>query len=107
MYINADVLAEIIANGQRTFWCESEDERVALFEALDTLGYKWNSDDSLMGVNVGANADIGVRYMLTDNLRVLYGTYHYVNYGEMPVAELTGAKSSAVDPCDLMAIMGV
>ena len=47
MTIDPQTLADRIEEGELSFFCANDQERIALFTALDDLGYRWNSDHRL------------------------------------------------------------
>lgn len=104
MTIDTQAVADIIKNGTCRFWCDSEAERVALFTALDELGYQWNSGHKLLNLYQGPDCDRdGVRITVTHDDCVLYGNGR--DGDEFPVSEIA-AQSSEIDPSAILSMLG-
>ena len=108
MNIDQQTLAGLIESGRRMFWCGSDAERIALFTALDDLGYKWNSGENLLDSYHGPDANAeGVRITVweyTDQNKscITYGSgFRGV---ETRVADLV-IRAPAVDPSALLSLL--
>ena len=64
--IDLKVLQDFIHNGVE-FWCDTDEQRVALLTALDELGYRWYSNNKLLD-------------MTRADYQVKYGQYNGISY---------------------------
>lgn len=64
--INPKALQDLIRNGVE-FWCDTDEQRVALLTALDELGYRWYSNNKLLA-------------MTREDYQVKYGPYNGISY---------------------------
>ena len=90
--IDPAVLKNYVRDGVE-FWCDADEQRIALLEALDELGYHWYSGPKLLALT-------------RPDYQVTYGVYNGISY--MIHAEIKAVtkgrnrKESAIPVSDLM-----
>lgn len=65
--INQELLKSLISKGHTRFWCDQEEQRIPFLEALEEMGFEWNSGDKLTEINrIGYTVcdDRGLAYSL-------------------------------------------
>lgn len=65
--INQELLKSLISKGHTRFWCDQEEQRIPFLEALEEMGFEWNSGDKLTEINrIGYTVrdDRGMAYSL-------------------------------------------
>lgn len=106
MTIDPQTLAEKIEEGVVDFFCANDQERIALFTALDDLGYRWNSGHGLFEWYITRkNPDDSVAFSICDVLdkRIIFGSEF--RDCKTPVSDLT-AQKPAIDPSALLTMLG-
>lgn len=106
MTIDPQTLAEKIEEGELSFFCANDQERIALFTALDDLGYRWNSGDGLFEwYKTSRSPDDSVTFLICDVLdkRIVFGS-KFRDF-KTHVAELA-AQKPAIDSSALLTMLG-
>ena len=63
--INQELLKSLISEGHTRFWCDQEEQRIPFLEALEEMGFEWNSGDKLTEIN-------GTDYTVCDGRGMAY-----------------------------------
>ena len=106
MTIDPQTLAEKIEEGVVDFFCANDQERIALFTALDDLGYRWNSGHGLFEwYKTSHSPDDSVTFLICDVLdkRICFGSN--AGFDKALVADLAVQKP-AIDPSALLTMLG-
>ena len=107
MTIDPQTLAEKIEEGELSFFCANDQERIALFTALGDLGYRWNSGHELFEwYKTSRSPDDSVTFSICDkdDKRIVIGS-ELIDC-KTPVADLATQKQPAIDPSALLTMLG-
>ena len=106
MTIDPQTLADRIEAGELSFFCANDQERIALFTALDDLGYRWNSDHGLFEWYGVSHLPGSVTFSICDknDKRIVIGSK--LIDCKTPVADLATQKQPAIDPSALLTMLG-
>lgn len=107
MTIDPQTLAEKIEEGVVDFFCANDQERIALFTALDDLGYRWNSGHELFEwYKTSRSPDDSVTFLICDVLdkRIVFDS-EFSDCHKTPVSDLAAQKPT-IDPSALLTMLG-
>ena len=106
MTIDPQTLADKIEEGELAFFCANDQERIALFTALDDLGYRWNSGHGLFEWVGVSHIPDSVTFLICDkdDKRIVIGS-ELIDC-KTPVADLATQKQPAIDPSALLTMLG-
>lgn len=106
MTIDPQTLADRIEDGELSFFCANDQERIALFTALDDLGYHWNSGHGLFEWYGTSHLPGSVTFSICDkdDKRIVIGS-ELIDC-KTHVADLVAQKQPAIDPSALFTMLG-
>ena len=106
MTIDPQTLAEKIEEGEFSFFCANDQERIALFTALGDIGYRWNSGHELFDWDGLPHLPGSVTFSICDkdDKRIVIGS-ELIDC-KTPVADLATQRQPAIDPSALLTMLG-
>ena len=109
LFIDPEVLKfinEIENNGNvNYFYCQTEEERHAFLDAMDSLGYIWNSGDRLDTFNSGTYLS-PIGYMIHNgDMHISCYKEEYRHYDAVAVSDLIDGEPCVTDE-NLLEILG-